>query len=139
MNLVIDASVAVKWIMRQPATEPNVDEALAVLRSLRAGTHKALVPPHFKAEVLAVVARLRPQRVPITFGILSSAGMEVVATDTAVRRAADLAIRLQHHLFDTLYHAVAIETGGTLITSDQVYYAKAAGRGSIQLLEDFEI
>ncbi len=139
MRIVIDASVAVKWIMRQPSTEPNVDKALALLRRFRAGSHKALVPPHFTTEVLAVVARLRPQRIPITFGILSSAGLEVVATDTALRRAADLAINLQHHMFDTLYHAVAIEVGATLITSDHVYFAKAASRGSIQLLKDLQI
>jgi predicted nucleic acid-binding protein len=42
-------------------------------------------------------------------------------------------------LFDTLYHAVALQTPGcTLVTADKVYYRKAKVLGQIQLLEDFE-
>jgi len=34
--------------------------------------------------------------------------------------ACDLAIRLNHHLFDTLYHATALHTtGATLFTADR--------------------
>lgn len=137
MKIVVDASVAVKWVMRQPATEPNLDQALAILRGIRAGTYKALAPAHFMTEVLAVIARQRPQRVPITFGILRTVAFEVVASEMVLRRAADLAISLNHHLFDTLYHAVAIETGTTLVTSDAVYFGKAAGRGNIRMLSSF--
>ena len=139
MRVVIDASVALKWVIRQPATEPNVDQALAILRGIRNRTIEAVAPAHFQAEVLAVVARTRPQRVPITFGILRSAQIEIVASETVLRRAADLTISLQHHLFDTLYHAVALETGATLVTSDQVYFGKAAGLGNIQLLSAFAV
>ncbi len=139
MRGVIDASVALKWIIRQPETEPNVDQALAVLRGIRIRTIEAIAPAHFVAEVLAVVARTRPQRVPITFGILRSAHIEIVATDMVLRRAAELTIGLQHHLFDTLYHAVALETGATLVTADQFYFGKASGLGNIQLLSAFAV
>ncbi len=139
MRVVIDASVAIKWVIRQPATEPNGDQALAILRGLRNRTIEALVPAHFQAEVLAVVARTRPQRVPITFGILGSAPIELVATEAVLRRAADLTISLQHHLFDTLYHAVALEKGATLVTADQVYFGKAADLGNIRLLSGFAV
>ena len=41
--------------------------------------------------------------------------------------------------FDTLYHAVALQTpGGILVTADKVYYKKAKSLGQIQLLEEFE-
>jgi len=42
-----------------------------------------------------------------------------------------------HHLFDTLYHAVALEEGATLVTADAAYFAKAKDLGGIELLADF--
>ena len=55
-----------------------------------------------------------------------------------LKRAADIAIALDHHLFDTLYHAVALEVGATLVTADQVYFNKAHHLGAILLLADFK-
>ncbi len=49
-----------------------------------------------------------------------------------------MAVRLEHHLFDTLYHAVALnEPDAMLITADVRYYNKAKGIGRIALLENF--
>lgn len=48
-----------------------------------------------------------------------------------------LSRRLGHHLFDTLYHAVAFEENTTLVTADERYYNKASVLGSIMLLGDF--
>ncbi len=51
-----------------------------------------------------------------------------------------LAMRHQHHLFDTLYHAVALQTpGATLVTSDARYFAKASAEGRIALLSEFSV
>ena len=61
-----------------------------------------------------------------------------VADDVAVyRRAARIAAELRHHLFDTLYHAVALEAGATLVTADRVYWRKARHIGQVALLEEF--
>jgi hypothetical protein len=47
-------------------------------------------------------------------------------------------MQLKHHLFDTLYHAVALQTSGaTFITADAAYYRKAQGLGRVLLLKDF--
>jgi predicted nucleic acid-binding protein len=54
-----------------------------------------------------------------------------------LRRAAELSIALDHHLFDTLYHAVALEEGATLVTADETYYGKAKELGGVALLADF--
>mgnify|MGYP001811251789 CR=1 FL=1 len=49
----------------------------------------------------------------------------------------DLAIRLNHHLFDTLYHAVALHTSrAVLITADRRYFTKAEPIGHIVLPDD---
>jgi predicted nucleic acid-binding protein len=51
------------------------------------------------------------------------------------RRAVELAIGLSHHLFDTLYHATALENEAVMITADRRYHDKAAHLGRIMLLE----
>jgi len=58
---------------------------------------------------------------------------------SVIGRACRLAIDLRQHLFDTLYHAVALETpGATLITADDKYFAAAASLGQIVKLADWE-
>ncbi len=69
---------------------------------------------------------------------LSDLRPKIVMLPTVLRRAADLGIALKAHLFDTLYHAVALETGATLVTADDRYFAKARGEGSIVMLQDFK-
>ncbi len=46
-------------------------------------------------------------------------------------RAMSLADELDHHLFDTLYHAVAFEEEATLVTADRRYWTKARKLGNI--------
>ncbi|ESS71340.1 hypothetical protein MGMO_106c00030 [Methyloglobulus morosus KoM1] len=55
---------------------------------------------------------------------------------TAIR----LSVELNHHLFDTFYHATALTTKETtLITADEAYYRKAKDYGQILLLQDYRI
>jgi hypothetical protein len=43
-----------------------------------------------------------------------------------------------HHLFDTLYHAVALEhEDALLVTADDRYYRKAEHYGTIAVLRDW--
>lgn len=139
MKVVVDASVAIKWVIRNPVVEANVDQALMLLRAIRSHAVDALVPPHFKAEVLAVVARARPQMLPLMFRIFSSIPVEVVESDALYWRACRLSVELQHHLFDTLYHAAAFETEAIFVTADEAYCSKAAGLGSVRLLSEFSL
>ena len=54
--------------------------------------------------------------------------------------ACDLAIRLNHPLFDTLYHAVALHTpDATLVTADRRYFDKAQSIGQIVQLGDMNL
>jgi predicted nucleic acid-binding protein len=51
-----------------------------------------------------------------------------------------LSIQLNHHLFDTLYHALALSVpGAILVTADRRYYDKARTVGQIAWLPDFRI
>ena len=60
MNIVLDASVAIKWFFRSPDNEDDIDAALALLRGVSDGRLRLMEPPHFVAEVSAVLAREAP-------------------------------------------------------------------------------
>jgi hypothetical protein len=65
--------------------------------------------------------------------------MAIVDEPAIYQHAIRLSIDLNHHLFDTLYHSVALETNGViLITADNVYYEKAKHLGRIKCLADFK-
>src|SRR5262245_11783468 len=110
-----------------------------MLRRIRDRTIDAVEPPHWKAEIISVIARERPQRVSLTLGILATLPFTERAPIGCYRRAANISIELSHHLFDTLYHALALEEGATLVTADEVYFAKAKNLGSICRLAEFAI
>jgi predicted nucleic acid-binding protein len=137
VKLVVDASVAVKWLIRDPLAEAHLNRAGAILRAIRARAVEAVEPPHWQAEVVSVIARARRHRVTLALGILESLPFRVMARLAIYHRAAELSIALNHHLFDTLYHAVALEEGATLVTADDVYFRKAEHLGAIELLSAF--
>jgi predicted nucleic acid-binding protein len=139
VRVVLDASVAIKWVIRDPGVEPHVDKALAILRAIRARKIEAIEPPHWTIETLAVIARMRPQRVAFVLGMLAALPFSETAGFSCHRRAADIAVGLNHHLFDTLYHAVALEERATLVTADETYFAKAQSLGGIISLADLSI
>jgi predicted nucleic acid-binding protein len=68
------------------------------------------------------------------------AALEFPTTDdpNVMQRATRLAIETNHHLFDTLYHAVALEhEDAVLVTADERYYRKAERYGTITALRDW--
>ena len=60
MILVVDASVALKWFFRIRGNEANADDALAILSGIDEDRIQLVQPPHFIAEVAAVLAREKP-------------------------------------------------------------------------------
>jgi predicted nucleic acid-binding protein len=137
-RLVVDASVAIKWLLPERAGEADSDRALALLSGIRAGTVEPIQPPHWLAEVAAVLARLSPDTVDDDVRDLYAMGLPVLDTPGMYLTACELARSLGHHLFDTLYHAVALEVeGASLVTADEHYHRKASARGSVILLDSF--
>jgi predicted nucleic acid-binding protein len=135
LRIVIDASVVVKWVLNDSEREPDTSRALQLLEGIRDGSVEPLQPTHWLAEVAAVVTRLRPEIAETTLDLLDA--MELpMATDLMIyKRASRLAAALNHHLFDTLYHAVALERDATLVTADAPYLRKAGHLGAIMALQ----
>ena len=139
MILVVDASVAVKWFVPFNAEEANVDRAVTILQHVGAGAVYLVQPPHFIAEVAAVLARIKPAKAVSDLVELLHIPQRLIESAEVYGTALELAKDFQHHLFETLYHAVALHTpGSTLVTADKVYFAKAKSRRQICLLEDYE-
>lgn len=137
MKLVLDASVALKWFFRHRPDEPDVDAALEVLRGIASGAVELVQPPHFVAEMSAVLAREAPEHAARDLRDLLDISIRTRDDAAVYARAMKLSIDLDHHLFDTLYHAVAIETpAATLVTADRRYLAKARAAGRVCSLSE---
>jgi predicted nucleic acid-binding protein len=136
MRLVVDASVAIKWFVGS-IDEEDVAQADAVVAAIEGSETELLAPAHWAAEIIAVLARRDRRLVDNALLALDEMSPKLIHGITVLRRAAEMAIALNHHLFDTLYHAVALEEGATLVTADEAYFAKAGSLGNIQRLADF--
>ena len=140
MILVVDASVAAKWFFRFRDDEPHMQQALAILAGIDDGRVSMLQPPHFIAEMAAVLVREKPRDAQADLADLMELMFDEDDQRALYGTAGELALRLNHHLFDTLYHAVALHTSGaTLVTADRKYFDKAQAVGSIAYLSEFSL
>lgn len=82
-----------------------------------------------------MLARLAPDVSARSIALLHSMEIPVLDDVEVYERACALSIRLRHHLFDTLYHAVAQSLPDTvLVTADDHYHRKAKALGAIRHL-----
>ena len=140
MILVVDASVALKWFFRGRFDEAHSENAVSILRAVGDGRVQMVQPPHFLAEVAAVLAREQPSTAGEDLLHLQSVEWEVAEWPWVYARAVELSVRLRHHLFDTLYHATALHhEGARLVTADEAYIRKARAEGGIVGLREFAL
>ena len=140
MRVVVDASVVVKWLLPEVARERDTLAALSVLDAIASDALEPLQPPHWLAEVAAVMARLAPRTAAETVQLLHTMELPVLDEPQLYVEACSLSTRLSHHVFDTLYHAVTrCEPETICITADEIYYRKARGLGGLVLLRDFRM
>lgn len=139
MIVVLDASVFVKWLLQDREREADTDQATAVVEAVVTGRIAAVQPVHWLAEVGGVMARLSPKTAEDDVAMLQALDLSVSDEPAILRRACRLAIDLKHHLFDTLYHAVALEVeNATLVTADRRYRKKARHVGRIIHLAEWQ-
>ena len=140
MILVVDASVAAKWFLHFRREEAHARHALGILAGIDDGQVRMIQPPHFIAEMGAVLAREKPQDALADLADLMAVEFEQAGDPALYKTACTLALRLGHHLFDTLYHAVALHTpGAVLVTADRKYFDKAKTFGDIAYLPDLAL
>jgi predicted nucleic acid-binding protein len=137
VRVVVDASVVVKWLFADPQREEFTQRATALMGGVVQGRVLAVQPVHWLTEVASVLARATPGQAEKDVGLLCALSLPVSDGPEILQRACRLAIELEHHLFDTLYHAVALETDSVLVTADAQYLNKAGKLGQILHLADW--
>jgi predicted nucleic acid-binding protein len=131
LTLVVDASVAIKWVVE----EPGAELAVQVLG-------RALVAPDlFQVEVGHVLTReVRGKRLAASQArggfefILSH--VELISTRRFATSSFELSLELGHSIHDCFYYVSAEATDVPLVTADAVFARKLreSGRGAVVYL-----
>jgi len=136
--LTLDASVVVKWFY-PTLHESDLPQAQAIQEAYAANEVALFQPPHWRAEVAAVLTRLSRATARRDVADLCLLDVETVDTPDTYLRATGLALRFSQHLFDTFYHAVALSVPGcTLVTADTRYFKRAQHIGRIVQLSEWQ-
>lgn len=132
--IVVDASVASKWLLRG---ETQLEAADALLRAHNSGKVTLTAPQQIEVEVASSVrkavlngrvGRSRGDE-PLTEWLDTSAvRLQLVPTTPFLPAAWTLSFRLGISLFDGLYIALAEELGIDVIVADDRLLRSAAGR-----------
>jgi predicted nucleic acid-binding protein len=119
-DLVIDASVAIKWVVDERGTP----EALSLLK------HRLFAPDLLVAECANVLWKktrrneLRVEEARFAARLLQRADVELVPMRPLLEPATKLAIALDHPAYDCTYLALAESLSCDLVTADQRLSAK---------------
>ena len=123
-TLVVDASVAVKWVVQ----EEGSDQAVRLIDGPRLIAPDLLVPEC--ANILWKKARrgeLTREEAMAAAGLLVRADVELVPTRALMASALRLALDLDHAAYDCTYLALALERDVRFVTAD-VRFARLVTR-----------
>jgi len=137
VTLVIDASVALKWVL----VEPDSDLAVALL-------DQDLIAPAFWLTEAANALWRRAQHGQLTADQvtdriveLRNAPVSSPAVDDDLLAAASLALELGHPIHDCLHLAMGIREGAVVVTADRRFRdavdRSATRAGLVRLLSEF--
>jgi len=119
--LVIDASIAVKWVVEEEGTP----EALA----LRQRT-KLIAPDLLVAECANILwkkaarGELSKEEAILAAKLLQGAEVELLPMRSLFETATSLAIELDHPAYDCIYLALAVENDCPFVTADERFLRK---------------
>ena len=114
MSFVIDASVAIKWVVEEQGTEP----ALALRR------HNLVAPDLLNAECANILWKKRrlgeftADEARLAGRLLAASEIELVPTRSLMEAALDIAISLDHPAYDCIYLALAEDRDVPFVTAD---------------------
>jgi predicted nucleic acid-binding protein len=126
-TLVVDASVVIKWVVQEDATEIAVD-----LRSRFRFAAPELVIPECANILWKKVQRSELTRDEATLAarLLERSGIDFLPMAGLLERAMSLAIELSHPAYDCAYLIAAHNTGSRFVTADTRLLRAIAKRGS---------
>jgi predicted nucleic acid-binding protein len=136
---VIDANIAAKWVL-PPAGEAFVDQALRLLDRHGKGDLQFVVPDLFWAEtgnILWKAVRYRrcsKASAENSLATLKASRLVTVPTESLVEAALTIAMTFNRTAYDSLYVALAQESGTVLITADEKLANALAGHCPVKWL-----
>lgn len=120
MKRVLDASVALKWVL----PEPSADKALQLRDDYQQQIHQLLAPDVFPAEIAHALARAERRKI-IAIGQATVLTANVMRTSPALvsyipllSRALDIASQMRIGVYDCLYVALAERENCDFVTAD---------------------
>ncbi len=126
-GLVIDASVAIKWVVGEPGSEAAVR---LINEGARLSAPDLLMPEC--ANILWKKTRrgeLSRDEAGLAIDLLARADVELVPSRTLAASALALSLDLDHPAYDCVYLALAIQRGDTFVTADSRLVRHVAARG----------
>ena len=121
---IVDSSVVAKWL--PPLNnEPLASEARVLLADWTRGKIELSVPDLLLIEVANVLwkatraGRCKAVEARAALKILISYGLPVAASATLLETALRIGIEYERTVFDSIYVALAVESGRELITADE--------------------
>ena len=120
-RLVIDASIAIKWVVEEEGTQ-----AALALRNKA----ELIAPDLIIAECANILWKkvqrdeLSASEALIAARLLQSANVDILATRTLLEMATRLAIELGHPAYDCIYLALAIQSDCRFGTADKSFVRK---------------
>ena len=142
-SLVVDASIAVKWIL----DEEGSAKARLIFEHAAAGRLTLLAPDILVPEVTNVIwknAALRalasPERAQETLRVFLRGVPPLVPSSVLAAPALELAMRFRRSLYDCLYVALALSERCTLVTADMALVRTMGPEtGAVVALEDVRL
>jgi predicted nucleic acid-binding protein len=126
--LVVDASVAVKWLI----PEPGRAAAVELLDAWLARKVELIAPSLMMTEVANTLSKrcrqnfMDPATAQQLFDVFESNAPALMESPNQLRLALTLSLRHRISLWDSVYLALAIERTADLITADQRFYRSVA-------------
>lgn len=123
MGLVVDASVALKWLI----DEPGSDAALALREREMAAPALLRLEVANTLRTLAARGSIDRAQAADLFALFQSAPVTIVESDDRLEAdALQLALTLDHPVYDCVYLALAERLDHSLVTADRRFAAAAA-------------
>ena len=120
MKYVLDASVALKWVLQ----EPGSDKAVVLREGFRSGVHDLLAPDVFVAEIAHALARaerrniIAPPKGAVLLADLLTTVPRLSSSLPLLPEAFSIASAVRISFYDCLYVALADREECELLTAD---------------------
>jgi predicted nucleic acid-binding protein len=135
---VLDVSVILKWVFDTPH-ESDRAAALALLSGWGEGECEFALPSLWIYEAANIVGRNIPDKAAEIVEMLIEYRIPEVPVSAAIAaRTLGIMADCGVTFYDAVYHAVALERNGTLVTADEAYLKKAGRLGHAISLAEFK-